>query len=157
MQTKVLVSLAGGLAEDDGNVVLVSQGQALPTLALTNTYIRNDELCFQQGYEGLSKPIVAKGGAIVLSSLSAFLIGTTLLAQGGTLNVSSLPSSLSLITLYAQGGELFLSSSSASLNVPAVIQARGGSIKLSSLSAGVAIFTSLQPAYNLTWILTAGE
>jgi hypothetical protein len=157
MNKKVLVSLAGGLAEDDGNVVLVGQGQSVPALTLSNTYIRNDELCFQQGYSSLNNPIIAVGGTLVLTSESAFLVGTTILAQGAELSLGSQPSALTSHVIFPQGGTLSISSLSASVNKPAIILASSGLVRLSSSSARVGAFVSLQPAFNLSWILTAGE
>ena len=135
MQTKVLVSLAGGLAEDDGNVVLVSQGQSLPALQLTNTYVRNDELCFQQGYTNLGKPVAAKGSAVEVSTSKAFLVGTGLAASSGQVTVSSSSASLVPASFFAQGSTVNVTSSSASF--PAVILAHNFFIKVSSSSASL--------------------
>lgn len=135
MQTKVLVSLSGGLAENDGNVVLVSQGQSLPTLQLTNTYVRNDELCFQQGYRDLGNPVIAQGSAVEVSSSKAHLVGTSLVALGAQLSVSTSSATLVPASLFAQGSVVNVTSSSAAF--PAVILAHNFYIEVSTTSASL--------------------
>ena len=87
MKVKVLVSLAGGFAEDDNNVAVLEQGSSVSCLRGINVEVKNDELVFRNGFSYISPRLKASPINLFLGSSQAGISGG-LVAKGFSLGLA---------------------------------------------------------------------
>jgi len=87
MKVKILVSLAGGFAEDDNNVAVLEQGSSVSCLRGVNAEVKNDELVFRKGFSYVSPTLRASPVNLFLGSSKASVKGG-LVAKNFSLNLA---------------------------------------------------------------------
>jgi hypothetical protein len=134
MKVKVLVSLAGGFAEDDNNVVVLEQGSSVPCLRGVNVEVKNDELVFRQGFSYISPRLKASPINLFLGSSKASVEGG-ITAKGLSLELVCSSAEVSPSYLAASSINLELSSSEGFLSKGLIARSIDFSLSIGEASA----------------------